>query len=313
MPESGAPPAAAVTVPVMVPTRSSEALMFGVVTPAVTFTGVAPLAEDCPLYHCSEIVVRVAAPGVRSEGDRVRAGRQTADGVGAVRRGGRLAGATLVTVFDRVDADPRERRRGGCVDHRSRDQAGRVCARRRGRGGHNPHRGQPEGERAREDKAHQRLSGKPERADSAAWTNHQPSPSADSPAPAPGHHSTVIFGIPGGGRRIRGPRLSDSRTLRYAPPSTAAGVGPASCRSSSGHATLAVIRADRKDETPRTPWAPSQFRGQNASLTRSAMTSRPHRTTTQGGTGERGSGHPTRSSLDRRSEVGRIAALGRTN
>ncbi len=287
--------------------------MFGVVTPAVTFTGVAPLAEDCPLYHCSEIVVRVAAPGVRSEGDRVRAGRQTADGVGAVRRGGRLAGATLVTVFDRVDADPRERRRGGCVDHRSRDQAGRVCARRRGRGGHNPHRGQPEGERAREDKPYQRLSGKPERADSAAWTNHQPSPSADSPAPAPGHHSTLIFGIPGGGRRIRGPRLSDSRTLRYAPPSTAAGVGPARA------ARRAVTQPSRSSVPigktgPRGPHGLRPSSGaRTPPLTRSAMTSRPHRTTTQGRTGESGSGHPTRSSLDRRSEMGRIAVLGRTN
>ena len=40
------------TVPVIVPTRSREALMFGVVTPAVTVTGVALPAEDCPLYHC---------------------------------------------------------------------------------------------------------------------------------------------------------------------------------------------------------------------------------------------------------------------
>src|SRR5215831_15431496 len=52
MPVSGAPAGAGpVTVPLIVPSRASVALMPGVLVPAVTVTGVAVDRVACPLYH----------------------------------------------------------------------------------------------------------------------------------------------------------------------------------------------------------------------------------------------------------------------
>ena len=65
-PLTSAPPAAAVTVPVIVPPSESVPLIADVDAPAVTFTAFAELCEDLVLYHCCPTFSEIPHPAENS-------------------------------------------------------------------------------------------------------------------------------------------------------------------------------------------------------------------------------------------------------